>query len=50
MHEPIEANGFLVSVTTPRSSLRLAKLKVCSGQCAIVLGRREKTARVDERL
>ena len=43
-----EANGLLVSVTTPRSDIRIAKSKVCSDQCEMVLGRREKTARFDD--
>lgn len=50
IREGIEANQFLVMVTTPRSDLRLGKLKVCSDQCEMVLGRREKTVRIDERL
>ena len=50
LQEGIEAGGFLFSVTAPRSNLRLVKLKICSNRCEIVLGRGEKTARIDERL
>ena len=49
-YERIVAKGFLISVATPRSDPHLDKLEVCSDQCEIVLGRRERTARIDERI